>query len=82
MHAPLAKKLPSLKQYRQNHVAADPKRTPPKWNAIIELYWDDWESMEGAWASPDGRASDSDLPSFADLERSTWSVVGEITFLP
>jgi hypothetical protein len=38
--------------------------------------------MEAAWASPQGAASDADLPIFADLTRTTWSVVEEITLLP
>jgi hypothetical protein len=37
--------------------------------------------MEAAWASPEGAASDADLPAFADLKRTTWSVVDEITLL-
>jgi hypothetical protein len=37
--------------------------------------------MEAAWASPQGAASDADLPAFADLSRTTWSVVDEITVL-
>ena len=49
MHAPLAKNLPGLKKYAQNHVAPDPKRKPPGWDAIVELYFDNWEAMEAAW---------------------------------
>lgn len=82
IHAPLAEKLPGLKRYRQNYVADDPKRKRPGWDAIIELYWDDWKTMEAAWASPEGGASDADLPAFADLNRTTWSAVEEITFVP
>jgi uncharacterized protein (TIGR02118 family) len=81
VHGPLAKKLPGLRKYVQNHVRLDPKRNPPCWDAVIELYFDDWESMEAAWASPEGAASDADLPLFADLPRTTWSVVDEITGL-
>ncbi len=81
VHAPLAKRLPGLKKYLQNHPATDPKRNAPGWDAIVELYWDDWATMEAAWASPQGAASDADLPAFADLDRTTWSVVDEITFL-
>jgi len=82
VHAPLAKDLPGLKKYAQNHVAPDPKRKPPDWDAIVELYFENWEAMEEAWASPQGAASDADLPKFADLDRTTWSVVEELTFLP
>ena len=33
--------------------------------------------MEAAWAGPQGARSDADLPAFADLSRTTWSVVEE-----
>lgn len=81
IHGPLARQLPGLKRYRQNHVCKDPKRQPG-WDAIVELYFDDWDAMEAAWASPQGAASDADLPLFADMTRTTWSVVEEITVLP
>ena len=80
IHGPLAKALPGVRKYIQNYVVDDPKRTPA-WDAIIELYFDDWCSMEAAWASPQGAASDADLPAFADLSRTTWSAVDEVTVL-
>ena len=82
IHAPLARKLSGLKRYRQNHVVPDPSRPHPEWDAIVELYFDSWDSMEAAWASPQGAASDADLPLFADMTRTTWSVVEEINLLP
>jgi uncharacterized protein (TIGR02118 family) len=82
VHGPLAKKLPSLKKYVQNYVSDDDaKREHPGWDAIVELYFKDRESMERAWDSPEGAASDADLPLFADLKRTTWSVVEEVTVL-
>lgn len=78
IHAPLAKNLPGLRKYVQNFICPDPKRKPPEWDAVIELYFDDWSAMEAAWASPQGQASDADLPAFADLTRTTWSVVEEV----
>ncbi|MGO9086852.1 MAG: EthD family reductase [Candidatus Sulfotelmatobacter sp.] len=82
VHGPLAKKLPALKKYVQNYVGADSSRESPGWDAIVELYFDNWEAMEAAWASPQGAASDADLPEFADMTRTTWSVVEEVTVLP
>jgi uncharacterized protein (TIGR02118 family) len=81
IHGPLAKSLPGLRKYVQNYVCADPTRKAPGWDAVIELYFEDWASMEAAWASPQGAASDADLPAFVDLTRTTWSAVDEITFL-
>jgi uncharacterized protein (TIGR02118 family) len=81
VHAPLAKALPGLRHYKQNHALTDAKRKHPGWDAIVELYFEDRDSMEVAWASPQGAASDADLLLFADLTRTTWSAVEEITFL-
>jgi uncharacterized protein (TIGR02118 family) len=82
VHAPLAKALPGLRKYRQNHVLPDAARNHPGWDAVIELYFDNRASMEAAWQSPQGAASDADLPLFADLDRTTWSVMEELTLLP
>ena len=81
IHGPLARNLPDLRKYVQNFVCDDPKRQSPGWDAIVELYFDDFLSMEAAWASPQGAASDADLAEFADLTRTTWSVVEEIIVL-
>jgi uncharacterized protein (TIGR02118 family) len=78
IHAPLALKLPGLRKYLHNYPAVDPTRKPPPCDAIVELYFDDRETMENAWASPQGKASDADLPLFVDLQRASWSVVDEV----
>jgi len=76
-HGPLAERIPGLRRYVQNHVVPDPKRKHPGWDAVIELYWDDWDSMEAGWASPEGQAATEHLRTLADLSRTTWSVVQE-----
>jgi uncharacterized protein (TIGR02118 family) len=81
IHGPLARNLPGLKRYKQNYACEDPKRSPG-WDAIVELYFESWEVMEAAWASPQGAASDVDLPLFVDMNRTSWSVVEEVTVLP
>lgn len=79
VHGRLAQRLPGLRKYVQNYVSDDAKRKHPGWDAIIELYFEDRDAMERAWASAEGKASDADLPLFADLKRTTWSVVEEVT---
>jgi uncharacterized protein (TIGR02118 family) len=76
-HGPLAEQLPGLRRYVQNHVVADPSRKHPGWDAVVELYWDDWQAMEAAWRSPEGRRATDHLKEFVDLSRSTWAVVQE-----
>jgi uncharacterized protein (TIGR02118 family) len=77
VHGPLAERLPGLRRYVRNYPTTDPVRKPPPWDCVVELYFDDRESMEAAWSSPEGRQSDADLQAFANLTRTTWSVVEE-----
>ncbi len=76
-HGPMAERIPGVRRYIQNHVLPDPKREHPGWDAVIELYWDDWASMEAAWESAEGQAATDHLRALADLSRTTWSVVQE-----
>jgi uncharacterized protein (TIGR02118 family) len=75
VHGPMAEAIPNLLHYTQNFVAEDPARKHPGWDAIVELYWADRDTMEADWASPEGRAATADLAAFADLSRTTWSLV-------
>jgi uncharacterized protein (TIGR02118 family) len=77
IHGPMAERIPGLRRYIQNHVASDPSRPHPGWDAIVELYWDDRASMEAAWRTPEGEAATQHLEEFVDLSRSTWAIVDE-----
>jgi uncharacterized protein (TIGR02118 family) len=77
VHGPLAEAIPGLRRYVQNHVVDDPSRAHPGWDAVVELYWDDRDAMERGWQSPEGKRATADLEAFADLGRSTWSIVDE-----
>jgi uncharacterized protein (TIGR02118 family) len=77
IHGPMAERIPGLRRYVQNHVASDPSRKHPGWDAIVELYWDDKESMEAAWRSREGQAATEHLKDFVDLAKSTWAIVDE-----
>jgi uncharacterized protein (TIGR02118 family) len=79
VHGPLAEKIPGLRLYRQNFPVPDAKRKPPEWDCVVELYFDDKERMEAAWATAEGEAATRDLEVFADLAQTTWSIVEERT---
>ena len=81
VHAPLAKKIPGLRKCVHNYAAPDPTRKPPEWHGIAELYFDDFESMQTAWATAEGEEATDDLKYFTDLARTTWSVVEEVAVL-
>jgi uncharacterized protein (TIGR02118 family) len=77
VHGPLALKIPGVRRYKQNFPVFDPKRKAPAWDCVVELYFDDKEAMEAAWANPEGETATADLEAFADLSNTTWSVVEE-----
>jgi len=77
VHGPRAEAIPGLRRYVQNHVAEDPSRADPGWDGLVELYWDDRDAMERGWSSPEGKRATADLEAFADLGRTTWSIVDE-----
>jgi uncharacterized protein (TIGR02118 family) len=81
VHGPMVQSMPGLRKYIQNYVVDDPTRNPPGWHAIAELYFTNWETMEAAWSSPQGEAATNDLEAFADLTRTTWSVVEEAVII-
>ncbi len=75
VHRPLALKIPGLRRHVVNFPAADSARKHPEWDAVVELYFDGREAMESGWKSPEGIAATRDLGEFADLARSSWSIV-------
>ncbi len=77
VHGPMAERLPGLIAYRQNHVIDDTTRRDPGWDAVVEMWWDTRDAMEAAWRTPEGRAATDDLAAFADLDRTSWSIVNE-----
>src|SRR5687768_4620706 len=77
VHGPLAESIPGVLKYVQNHVVDDRTRQDPGWDAIVELRWQDRATMETAWLTPQGQAATNDLPLFADLTRTRWSIVEE-----
>lgn len=78
VHAPLASKMPGLQRYVRNFPEPDPSRDPPAWDAVVEFYFADRESLEAAWASPEGKAASADNENLVDLSETTWSIVEQI----
>jgi uncharacterized protein (TIGR02118 family) len=79
VHGPMVQRIPGLRKYVQNYLVADPKRKPPGWHGIAELFFEDWEAMETAWSSEPGVLATNDLEAFVDLTLTSWSVVEEAT---
>ena len=63
-HAPLAQKMPGLRRYVVNVVRRPPNREPD-YDGVVELWFDDVDSMKKAFNSPEGKATQIDTGSFA-----------------
>ena len=77
VHGAMAERLPGLVAYHQNHVVEDPTRRDPGWDAVVELTWATRDAMEHAWRTREGQTATDDLAAFADLDRTSWSIVDE-----
>lgn len=64
VHIPLAKKLPGLRRYTVSRDPA-PVRGGEPYYLVAELDWDDMESLQRAFQSPEGQAAAADVPKFA-----------------
>ena len=62
-HAPLAKKMPGLRKYVVNLVKRPPKREA-EYDGVVELWFDNTDSMKSAFASPEGVATQKDTEHF------------------
>ena len=56
-HPELAKKIPGLRHYRMNVVLADNPATP---DAMSEMWFDDMEARNAAFATEEGKAAGAD----------------------
>jgi uncharacterized protein (TIGR02118 family) len=63
VHIPLASTMPGLRRYSISRSPAPIHGEA--YYLIAELDWDDMESMQQAFASPEGQAAAADVPTFA-----------------
>lgn len=62
-HVPLAKMMPGVRRYVVNLVKKPPNREAD-FNGVVELWFDDVESMKKAFASPMGKITQQDSYKF------------------
>ena len=55
--------MPGLRKYVVNVVKRPPNREP-EYNGVVELWFDDADSMKNAFASPEGQATQKDTETF------------------
>jgi uncharacterized protein (TIGR02118 family) len=63
IHSPLARKMPGLRKYVVNVVKRPPNREP-EYNGVVELWFDDRDSMKKAFASSEGLLTQKDSETF------------------
>ncbi|ELZ84705.1 hypothetical protein C453_11841 [Haloferax elongans ATCC BAA-1513] len=73
-HADLAKDLPGLKKYVTSLPTA-PERS--EYDGIVELYFEDMESLKAAFSSEIGEAVNADAAEFIDMEQGPTEYVEE-----
>ncbi len=73
-HAPIARSIPGLRGYVQNH-ATDPRTAT---FAVSEFYFDDLAALQRAFESPDGQATLKDAAVFSDAEQLQMVVAEEV----
>jgi uncharacterized protein (TIGR02118 family) len=55
-HAALALKIPGIRRYVQNHWVGDPMGSERTYDGTVDCWFDDRESFERAWQSPEWQA--------------------------
>ncbi len=71
IHAPLVKKMPGVRKYVVN-VVKKPLNREPDYHGVLELWFDNVESMKMAFASPEGRITQEDTYKFASSMTSLY----------
>jgi len=76
-HLPLVTKLPGLRRLVVNRVLPNPNGPPAAYDSVAEDWFDDFQAMNAAFASPEGQAVIADAPNFLDMIRFQFLVVEE-----
>jgi uncharacterized protein (TIGR02118 family) len=80
-HAPVAKEMPGLKEYVQNHALVDAEGNEPPYDGFDELYFESQEAMEEALATQEGQMTLNDLPNFCDMSKTLGIAVEEVKII-
>lgn len=75
IHIPIASKMPGLRRYEVAKVTGAPGGESP-YHLIAELYFDDFDALNAAMSSPEGKAAGKDVGTFAkDIVQMMFSKV-------
>jgi uncharacterized protein (TIGR02118 family) len=77
VHTPLVKKMPGLRRLEVTRLTGAPSGASDLY-LIAELYFDNAAAREAALASNEGKATEADLPKFAEGIVSVYFGVGRV----
>jgi uncharacterized protein (TIGR02118 family) len=78
VHGPIGRRIPGLRRLVQSHsVPHPPDMTPPDFDGMAELWFDDLAALEAARQSPEWRASTADEANFIDGTQTALFVTEE-----
>jgi len=77
VHIPLTKKLPGLRRYTLSRQMT-PIRGGQPFYLVAELDWDDMDLLKQAFASPQGKATASDVANLAQWSPDVRSMIYEL----
>lgn len=81
-HLPLVARLPGLQRLVVNHVVTTADGSVAAYDAIVEDWFDSFETMRTAFAGPEGQAVGMDVPNFLDPSALSILAVEEERRLP
>ncbi len=71
VHGPIGRRIPGLRRLVQSHaVPHPPGMSPPSFDGMAELWFDDMAALKAATRSPEWRASTADEVNFIDETRT------------
>jgi uncharacterized protein (TIGR02118 family) len=71
VHGPIGRRIPGLRRLVQSHPVSHPSdMSPPAFDGMAELWFDDVAALEAARRSPEWRASSADEVNFIDGTRT------------
>ena len=72
VHGPIAAKMPGCRRYVQSHVLPQlyDREQQPAYDGVAELWFDDYETMQASFYSPEAKAARADELHFIDHSKS------------
>ena len=82
VHGPIGRRIPGLRRLVQSHPTRQPADlSPPPFDGMAELWFDDLAALEAARRSPEWRASSADEAHFIDGTRTALFLTGSVSSL-